>query len=245
MTAIIRINPATAMPMAKSRGDMHSWSSSTGCWNANKFVIIFPPGVGTSAIKYLIDGIAGEEAGVPVVGGVGHVETAEDFDGGVLSKYGIVDAVLGTRLSEILRTALATSQVVALLIAQRRLFRNIESNVNVNPSVPINSLWNLFHLFAGAVPQTQSNVALVINRSGVREFVRLELDRSLRLVGVVLEWRHQFAIHWATANQFEINSVKYCFYRLIDGVFSLQPIINLVNDSLSFVQTRTSLWTLK
>ena len=86
------------------------------------------------------DGLAGVEARVAAVGGVGDVEAAEDFDGGVLSKYGIVDAVLGTRLSEILRTALATSQVVALLIAQRRLFRNIESNVNVNPSVPINSL---------------------------------------------------------------------------------------------------------
>ena len=68
---------------------------------------------------YLFDGIAGEEAGVPVVGGVADVEAAEDFDGGVLSKDRVVDAVLGPRL---LRAATPTTpQVIALLIAQWRL----------------------------------------------------------------------------------------------------------------------------
>lgn len=70
-------------------------------------------------VHRLFDGIAGEEAGVPVVGGVADVEAAEDFDGGVLSKDRVVDAVLGPRL---LRAATPTTpQVIALLIAQWRL----------------------------------------------------------------------------------------------------------------------------
>jgi len=74
-------------------------------------------------MEYLIDWIAGEETRVSVVSGVGDVEAAEDFDGGVLSKYRIVDSILGPRLSKVLGATLATPQVVALLIAQRRLFQ--------------------------------------------------------------------------------------------------------------------------
>ena len=80
------------------------------------------------------DGLAGVEARVAAVGGVGDVEAAEDFDGGVLGEDGIVDAVLGHRTAQVGRQVAAPPppppQVVVLEVAHRRLFQKATDQPN-------------------------------------------------------------------------------------------------------------------
>lgn len=53
------------------------------------------------------------------------------------------------------------------------------------------------YLFASALNQTKSDITLIINRRSVRKFVSLEFDRGRSSVDVILEWGHNFVIDWA------------------------------------------------
>lgn len=64
----------------------------------------------------LIQGLTVKETSVPIVRRVRHVEAAKDFDGGVLSKERVVDAVLGNGTAR-LGLTLLPAEVVAFGVA--------------------------------------------------------------------------------------------------------------------------------
>ena len=69
--------------------------------------------------NYLIQRLSIKESRIPIICGVGYVETAKYFDGGVLSKERIVDTVLGNWTA--IGLSPLPSKVVAIAVAKWRL----------------------------------------------------------------------------------------------------------------------------